>query len=267
MTDKDFTITGNTLKWNNNLVVDAGPIPKTAIQWTIEVDDIQDDHEGKLAGKIVFVLNKLIVRDLAKRHSVYRLDFFRNAGYIRNVFRQLWFNGIDSLRKLWPITMILKIRIIDDIDEHCLCIEKLLPSRKWCLLMGARIGDIYRKGVTVVPRYIRGFIVQPGHTISKYDESSVYVTGRELINLYQLPFDRTIVSITEGEWVIEKHPMLFKMSQIAIINKIDLIERLGTNIDKMINDAKSINPSITVLTTSAKTGNNIDTLIEELGIE
>ena len=74
----------------------------------------------------------------------------------------------------------------------------------------------------------------------------------------------TIVSITEGEWVIEKHPMLFKMSQIAVINKIDLVERLGTTIDKMIDDAKRINPNIEVITTSAKTGENIDNLIEKL---
>ncbi len=76
----------------------------------------------------------------------------------------------------------------------------------------------------------------------------------------------TVVSITEGEWVIEKHPMLFKMSDVAVINKIDLIERLGTNIEKMINDAKKINPSIEVITTSAKSGKNINKLIEILGL-
>ncbi|MFX0018800.1 MAG: hydrogenase nickel incorporation protein HypB [Promethearchaeota archaeon] len=75
-----------------------------------------------------------------------------------------------------------------------------------------------------------------------------------------------IVSITEGEWVIEKHPMLFKMSDIAVINKIDLIERLGTNLSKMINDAKKINPNIDVITTSARRGDNIDKLIELMGL-
>jgi len=74
----------------------------------------------------------------------------------------------------------------------------------------------------------------------------------------------TVVSITEGEWVIEKHPMLFKMSDVAVINKIDLLERLGTNIDKMINDAKNFNPNINVIMTSAKEGKNIDKLIEAL---
>ncbi len=74
----------------------------------------------------------------------------------------------------------------------------------------------------------------------------------------------TVVSITEGEWVIEKHPMLFKMSDVAVINKIDLLERLGTDIDKMIKDARNFNPNINVVLTSAKEGKNIDKLIEVL---
>lgn len=75
-----------------------------------------------------------------------------------------------------------------------------------------------------------------------------------------------IVSTTEGEWVVEKHPMLFKLSDIAVINKLDLAERLGTNVDKMVNDAKKINPNIIVITTSAKTNENIDQLIKILGL-
>lgn len=75
-----------------------------------------------------------------------------------------------------------------------------------------------------------------------------------------------IVSITEGEWVVEKHPMLFKSSDIAVINKIDLQERLGTDIKKMVSDAKKINPDIKIITTSAKIGENIDELINLMGI-
>ena len=73
-----------------------------------------------------------------------------------------------------------------------------------------------------------------------------------------------IVSITEGEWVIEKHPMLFKMSDIAIINKIDLLDVIDVNIKKMVNDAKKINPNLTIIKTSAITGENISELIKAL---
>jgi len=75
-----------------------------------------------------------------------------------------------------------------------------------------------------------------------------------------------VVSTTEGEWVVEKHPLLFKMSDIAVINKIDLKERLGTDVDKMISDAKKINPKIEVITTSAKTGENFEKLMNLMGL-
>ena len=73
-----------------------------------------------------------------------------------------------------------------------------------------------------------------------------------------------IVSITEGEWVIEKHPMLFKMSDVAVINKIDLLDVMDVNIDKMVNDAKKINPNLKIIKTSAITGENILELIKEI---
>lgn len=73
-----------------------------------------------------------------------------------------------------------------------------------------------------------------------------------------------IVSITEGEWVIKKHPLLFKSSDIAVINKIDLIDVIDINIEEMINDAKEINPNLKIFTTSTKTGENISKLINQI---
>ena len=73
-----------------------------------------------------------------------------------------------------------------------------------------------------------------------------------------------IVSITEGPWVIRKHPLLFKMSDIAVINKIDLMDVIDINIAEMVNDAKRINPNLKILTTSASTGENLDKLIDLL---
>jgi len=73
-----------------------------------------------------------------------------------------------------------------------------------------------------------------------------------------------VVSITEGPWVIQKHPMLFKFSDIAVINKIDLNDVMEINIEKMIKDAKEINPNIQIVTTSAITGENIIELVNLL---
>jgi len=75
-----------------------------------------------------------------------------------------------------------------------------------------------------------------------------------------------VVSITEGPWVIKKHPLLFKFSDIAVINKIDLLDVMEVNLEEMVQDAKEINPKLKIITTSAETGENIPELIQALGI-
>ncbi|WXG41280.1 MAG: hydrogenase nickel incorporation protein HypB [Candidatus Freyarchaeum deiterrae] len=75
-----------------------------------------------------------------------------------------------------------------------------------------------------------------------------------------------VVSITEGGHVVIKHPLLFKMSDVAVINKIDLREVMDVDPEKMLRDALDINPSIKVVLTSAKTGEGIDELINVLGL-
>ncbi|MFX1236815.1 MAG: hydrogenase nickel incorporation protein HypB [Promethearchaeota archaeon] len=73
-----------------------------------------------------------------------------------------------------------------------------------------------------------------------------------------------IVSITEGAHVVKKHPMLFKFSDIAVINKVDLKDYLDVDINEMVNDARQINPNLQIFKTSAKTGEQISELIEAL---
>jgi len=73
-----------------------------------------------------------------------------------------------------------------------------------------------------------------------------------------------VVSITEGGHVIRKHPLLFKGSNIAIINKIDLRDVVDVDIERMVQDVKQINPNMDIVLTSARTGENIDKLAKLL---
>lgn len=75
-----------------------------------------------------------------------------------------------------------------------------------------------------------------------------------------------IVSITEGGHVVRKHPMLFKFSDIAVINKVDLAHVIDVDIDEMVKDAKHINPDLKVFKTSAKTGEGISELMKALNL-
>ena len=75
-----------------------------------------------------------------------------------------------------------------------------------------------------------------------------------------------VVSVTEGNHVVRKHPLLFKLSDVAVINKMDLAEIVEANVEEMVSDALTINPEIKVIKTSAKTEDGVDSLIAALDL-
>ncbi|MBS7247478.1 MAG: hydrogenase nickel incorporation protein HypB [Candidatus Jordarchaeales archaeon] len=85
---------------------------------------------------------------------------------------------------------------------------------------------------------------------------------------YMLGCDKrlVVVSLTEGPYVVKKHPLLFKISDIAVINKIDLKNIVEANPEEMLRDALEINPNLKVVLTSAKTGEGLDDLISAMGL-
>ncbi|MBU7014550.1 MAG: hydrogenase nickel incorporation protein HypB [Theionarchaea archaeon] len=67
-----------------------------------------------------------------------------------------------------------------------------------------------------------------------------------------------VVSVTEGDDTIAKHPMIFRISDAAVVNKIDIAQFVDADPDKMIGDARRINPKIEAIKTSCKTGEGLD---------
>ena len=70
--------------------------------------------------------------------------------------------------------------------------------------------------------------------------------------------DVTIVSVSEGDDTVEKHPMIFMASDAAVINKIDIAEPVGADADKMRKDALRINSKLKVFMTTIKKDRGID---------
>lgn len=71
-----------------------------------------------------------------------------------------------------------------------------------------------------------------------------------------------IISSTEGDNTVKKHPMIFLAADLCIINKIDIADAVNANIEKMVNDVKNINPRIKVFKTSFKKNEGVDEVIE-----
>src|SRR5450631_2900002 len=67
-----------------------------------------------------------------------------------------------------------------------------------------------------------------------------------------------IVSVTEGEDKPLKYSGMFAASALMVVTKTDLLPHLDLDIDRLIDNARRINPTIGVLKLSAKTGEGMD---------
>ncbi len=73
-----------------------------------------------------------------------------------------------------------------------------------------------------------------------------------------------VVSVTEGEYMVLKHPMMFKGCGLLVINKADLAEVMGVDPDKLASQAREINPEIKVVKTCLREGMGLTEIIEAL---
>lgn len=71
-----------------------------------------------------------------------------------------------------------------------------------------------------------------------------------------------VTSITEGPYMIKKHPYMFQRANFVAINKIDLEEAMNVSIEELKADLKELNPDAFVSATNGITGEGIDKLIE-----
>jgi len=67
-----------------------------------------------------------------------------------------------------------------------------------------------------------------------------------------------VVSVTEGPWMVRKHPHMFLGAQVVVINKIDMAGAMDVSVDDLVNDVHKLKPDIKVIPTSCKTGEGID---------
>ena len=70
-----------------------------------------------------------------------------------------------------------------------------------------------------------------------------------------------VVSVTEGDDTVEKHPIIFQTSDVVVINKVDLADAVGADADKMVADAQKLNPKVKVIKSSLKEGLGLDEII------
>ncbi len=67
-----------------------------------------------------------------------------------------------------------------------------------------------------------------------------------------------VCSIAEGEDKPLKYPLMFRACELAVVNKIDLLEHVDVDLDTLLGNLQAVHPGIEHLLTSARTGEGVD---------
>ncbi len=67
-----------------------------------------------------------------------------------------------------------------------------------------------------------------------------------------------VCSVAEGDDKPLKYPLMFRACELAVINKIDLLDHVDADLDKLLANLQTVHPGIEHLLTSARTGEGVD---------
>jgi len=67
-----------------------------------------------------------------------------------------------------------------------------------------------------------------------------------------------VCSVTEGEDKPLKYPLMFRACELVVINKVDLLQHLDFDVDRLEANIKQVNHEATVMRVSAKTGEGVE---------
>ncbi len=73
-----------------------------------------------------------------------------------------------------------------------------------------------------------------------------------------------VLSVAEGDDKPLKYPLMFRVSQLLLLNKIDLLSYVDFDVDRFRANVARVNPGLPVIELSAKTGQGLDAWIDWL---
>jgi hydrogenase nickel incorporation protein HypB len=73
-----------------------------------------------------------------------------------------------------------------------------------------------------------------------------------------------VVSVTEGQYMVRKHPHMFLGADLVVVNKVDLAAAMEVSVDDLTSDVHRLKPDIKVIPTSCKNDIGLDELATAL---
>ena len=74
-----------------------------------------------------------------------------------------------------------------------------------------------------------------------------------------------VISVTEGPYMVMKHPFIFIDADVVVINKADLAQAMNVDVKKLEADVKRVNANTKVVVTNCRSGEGVTKVVEALG--
>jgi len=75
-----------------------------------------------------------------------------------------------------------------------------------------------------------------------------------------------VVSVTEGPYMVVKHPFIFAEASVVVINKVELADAMGVDPKQLVTDVAAVNPGARVVKASLKDDVGTEQVLEALGL-
>jgi len=75
-----------------------------------------------------------------------------------------------------------------------------------------------------------------------------------------------VISVTEGDDMVRKQPLIFVEADLAVLNKADLVPYVDADVKRLESDYAKVKKGAKLYRTSAKTGEGLDELLRALNV-
>ena len=207
----------------------------------------------------VIEINESVFADNDKTAEEIREKLTRQKTFFMNVM-----SAPGSGKTTFLISLINRMKYKLKIGEMDVDIETSLDAQKVADATGVESIQIHNGGLC----HIDADMVS--RALQEYDTEGLDLLILENIGNLVCPaeFDTgahkniMLLSVPEGDDKPLKYPLMFSVSDLVIINKIDTLDYFEFDTELAETRIKSLNPDAVVIPVSAKTGEGIDSVVE-----
>jgi hydrogenase nickel incorporation protein HypB len=185
-----------------------------------------------------------------EKHSIHAFDIMGSVGSGKTLFIEALCEKLSGRYKILMVAGDLATRIdADRVASHG--IDTVQINTGNACHLDARMVRFALKDVDL-SKYNLLFIENVGNLICPAG--------------YSLGVEKRIVilGITEGPYMVRKHPLTIKRADIIVINKVDLADVLDFDVQTLVKDVREVDSNLPVFLVSSKTGQGIDEAISGL---